>query len=73
MRPPNNGEGHYYFITRAWMCRIYSQRWRTAKDYDAADPNKYKFAVGGVGLNMLIDSGTTSNIIDEVTWETLKS
>lgn len=37
------------------------------------DPNRYTFAVGGVDLDMLIDSGATSNIIDEGTWETLKS
>ncbi len=37
------------------------------------DPNKYTFAVGGFGLDMLIDSGATSYFIDEVTWETLKS
>lgn len=37
------------------------------------DPNRYTFAVSGVDLDMLIDSGDTSNIIDKVTWETLKS
>lgn len=35
--------------------------------------NKYTFTVGGVNLDMLLDLGATSNIIDEETWEKLKS
>ncbi|XP_022793931.1 uncharacterized protein LOC111332763 [Stylophora pistillata] len=32
-----------------------------------------KLSVGGVELEMLIDSGATNNIVDECTWEDLKA
>ena len=35
--------------------------------------NKMKVTVGGIDLHMLIDSGATSNVIDEHTWESLKN
>ncbi|XP_077861574.1 uncharacterized protein LOC144342001, partial [Saccoglossus kowalevskii] len=35
--------------------------------------NMLVICVGGVSLKMMVDSGATSNIIDEATWETLKS
>ncbi|XP_038059532.1 uncharacterized protein K02A2.6-like [Patiria miniata] len=34
--------------------------------------NMLRIKVGGVDLNMLIDSGATSNIINEQTWDSLK-
>ena len=36
-------------------------------------PNTLMLSVGGVNMNFLIDSGATSNIVDEGTWEMLKS
>nr|XP_058952093.1 uncharacterized protein K02A2.6-like [Pocillopora verrucosa] len=35
--------------------------------------NMLKLSVGGVELEMLVDSGATNNIIDECTWEDLKA
>ena len=32
-----------------------------------------KLSVGGVELEMLVDSGATNNIVDEETWEQLKA
>ena len=48
------------------------------KDYvfvisDYEQSNKLNVCVGGVELEVLVDSGATSNIIDEATWETLKT
>jgi len=35
--------------------------------------NLLKLSVGGVELEMLVDSGATNNIVDEETWEDLKA
>ena len=35
--------------------------------------NLLKLSVGGVELEMLVDSGATNNIVDEKTWENLKA
>lgn len=35
--------------------------------------NLLKLSMGGVELEMLVDSGATNNIVDEETWETLKA
>ena len=35
--------------------------------------NLLKLSVGGVQLEMLVDSGATNNIVDEETWENLKA
>ena len=34
--------------------------------------NLLKMSVGGVRLEMFVDSGATNNIVDEETWEDLK-
>lgn len=40
---------------------------------DDSNTERVTFDVGGVDLLMLIDSGASSNIMDENTWELLKS
>ena len=43
-----------------------------SNDHDS-DNSKILVEVGGVNLDMLIDSGASCNIIDRETWERLKS
>ena len=38
-----------------------------------AHSNLLKLSIGGVELEMLVDSGATNNIVDEETWEDLKA
>ena len=38
-----------------------------------AHSNLLKLSIGGVKLEMLVDSGATNNIVDEETWEDLKA
>ena len=40
---------------------------------DRVQSNMLKLSVGGVELEMLVDSGATNNIVDEETWEQLKA
>lgn len=39
---------------------------------EEGNTDRITFSVGGVRLSMLVDSGATSNIVDEGTWEMLK-
>ncbi|CAL1586203.1 unnamed protein product [Knipowitschia caucasica] len=74
-----NGKDHY-----AKMCKSKGSRGsvkyvdeKQEKDFafvvrDNSNTDSLTFNVGGVDLVMLIDSGATTNIVDENTWEGLK-
>ena len=77
-----NGKDHY-----AKMCKSKGSRGsvkyvdenegKQEKDFafvvrDNSNADSLKFNVGGIDLVMLIDSGATTNIVDENTWEMLK-
>ena len=56
----------------------YTLRFGEQVDYafrvtDRVQSNMLKLSVGGVELEMLVDSGATNNIVDEETWEQLKA
>ena len=79
-----NGDNHFAKVCRSKRHRVNQVDDRAKADSDSDEfefmvqprekqkTNTLQFKVGGVCVDMLVDSGATANLIDEETWKYLK-